>query len=96
MPCYGCINPNNACAECKPKLEQLTMRHPDTFQAELKTLLLKYNASIDFDFDECADTHGLGNSGMALYMDGKCVRHFPYEQTIGPADLTGPEASERF
>jgi len=29
MSCYGCINPNNACAECKPKLEAMTNRPTD-------------------------------------------------------------------
>ena len=57
------------------------------FERELKALLRKHNASIDFDFCEGHDTHGLGDSGLALYVNGKRIRHFRYEQTIGPADI---------
>lgn len=57
------------------------------FERELKALLREHHASIDFDFDEGHDTHGLGKSGMAVYVGGKRIRHFPYAQTIGPADI---------
>lgn len=28
MACMGCINPNNACAECRPRLQALVERRP--------------------------------------------------------------------
>lgn len=57
------------------------------FKKELKALLLKYNASIDYEFDSCHDTHCLGKSGMAICIDGKTEFEFPYETRITAHDI---------
>lgn len=57
------------------------------FERELKALLREHSASIDYDFDEAHDTHGLGTSGIALYVGGFRIRHFPYEQTLTASDI---------
>ncbi len=57
------------------------------FKSELKALLEKYNASIDYDFSECADTHGMGDSGLAIYLDNQKAEYFPYEQRLGAWEL---------
>lgn len=57
------------------------------FEKELKALLAKYRATIEYDFAMGADTHGLCDSGLALYVDGKLVRAFPYEASLAASDL---------
>lgn len=57
------------------------------FLTELEALLLKYKATIDYDFSGCADTHGLGDSGMALYVGAELVASFPYESCLSYSDI---------
>lgn len=57
------------------------------FKLELKALLSKYNAFISYDFAECADTHGLSNSGMAIYMNDKKIQSLPYLTTVGAGSI---------
>ena len=54
------------------------MTTKNEFRKELKELLKKYNASIEFDFMEGFDTHGLGRSGIVLYVDDKIAFRYPY------------------
>lgn len=38
----------------------------DSFKSELKALLKKYDASIDFSVGECSDTHGLYDARLEV------------------------------
>ncbi len=41
------------------------------FKKELKALLVKYNASIDFSVGECSDTHGLHGEKLEVSFSEK-------------------------
>lgn len=43
----------------------------DDFKKELKELLLKYNAEIDLDYDDCSDTYGMSGVCMTVTLDRK-------------------------
>ncbi|WP_298752166.1 hypothetical protein [uncultured Arcobacter sp.] len=38
----------------------------DNFKKELKMLLDRYNACIDFGMDSCSDTHGISGEHMSI------------------------------
>ena len=63
------------------------MTRKKEFLTKLQQLLTEYNASIDYEFSESADTHGLGSSGMAISMEGNAIAQFPYESRISAYDL---------
>ena len=44
------------------------------FKKELKILLKKYNASIDFSVSDCSDTYGLHDENIGANIDGVAVK----------------------
>jgi len=54
------------------------MSQATEFKKELKALLTKYNASIDFSCDDCSDWHGITGEKMVVsFRKGKT---FKYEE----------------
>jgi hypothetical protein len=58
----------------------------EEFKKELKALLIKYDASICLDFDDCSDTHGMTGVQMVAVVDGKEV-FLSYDYGIDACDL---------
>ena len=49
------------------------------FKKELKELLTKYNASIDFACDDCSDWHGITGERMTVsFRQGKTFKYDKY------------------
>ena len=51
------------------------MNDIEDFKKELKILLNKYNASIEFDCDSCSDTYGIYDGHIGIEINGKKFRH---------------------
>jgi hypothetical protein len=51
------------------------MQNPDTdaFKKELKALLTKYDAEIDFECSDCSDTYGISCPKMVAHVGRKPV-----------------------
>lgn len=54
------------------------------FTTELKALLIKYNASIDFDCSDCSDLHGVyGEKVVASFREGNTYKYTEVELSKG-------------
>jgi len=67
--------------EARLEAERKLNEKADSFKSELKALLEKYDATIDFDVDEGSDTHGIygGNFSVSFNSDGKSVNLSKHE-----------------
>jgi hypothetical protein len=62
------------------------------FKAELKALLIKYDAEIDFGHSDCSDTYGICDAHMVAFI-GKDSR-FHGRNGVRLSDGWGVEASD--
>ena len=57
------------------------------FKKDLRDLLTKYDASIDFDCDDCSDTYGITGDHLGVCFDGQNVIKLNSGWSIDASDL---------